>query len=184
VRREEYLAAIGAHYRRMWGAAEVVSRLPRGPVAELPAGFVVHGIRRGDEMMAYCTVGMSEASDDEPLELHLLAPPAAEPHDLVELLHAVAHYHRTGHRLGLGHSVSFGRPYVAGSTCEFGLISLPYLDGPRLEWMDAPEVRFLWLLPITAAEREYKKQHGTEALEQRLEAGPVNYLDPRRRSLV
>lgn len=47
-----------------------------------------------------------------------------------------------------------------------------------------PRVRFLWLVPITERERAFKKTHGTEALEQRLEAAQFNYLDPERNSVV
>jgi hypothetical protein len=82
-------------------------------------------------MWTYATSGMSRPGDATPLELHLFSPERSE--QLVELLMAIAHYHRTGSTLGLGASVNFGRPWLSGSDCSFGLISLPYLDGPALE---------------------------------------------------
>lgn len=42
--------------------------------------------------------------------------------------------------------------------------------------MDEPEVRFLWPVPITERELEFKKQQGAEALEQRFEEAQFNYL--------
>jgi len=136
-------------------------------------------------MTAYATRCMSQLEDEERLELHLLTrrdddlAPA-----LVELLTVTAHYHRTGSSLGLGHTVNFGRPWRPGSACTHGLISLPYLDGPRLEWLLEPRVRFLWLVPITASELLFKKQHGLEALEERFEAAQFDFLDPLRASVV
>lgn len=41
-------------------------------------------------------------------------------------------------------------------------------------------MRFLWLIPITPEEAEFKKQNGLEALEERFEAANFDYLDPSR----
>ncbi len=134
---------------------------------------------------AFATKCLSQPSDGERVELHMLTDAqSAAGSEVVELLTAVAHFHRHGEPLGLGHSVDFGRPWVGGSTCSFGLVSLPYPDGPALEWMSEPRVRFLWRLPITRAEREFKKARGTEALEQRFEEAQLDVLDPRRASVV
>jgi hypothetical protein len=128
---------------------------------------------------------MSQPDDEDRIELHLLTRRSGQVLDeLVELLTAVAHYHRTGRRLAVGHSVNFGRPWLPGSACTHGLISLPYLDGPELEWLAAPAVRFLWLIPVTEAEVSFKKSRGLEALEERFEATAFDYLDPRRPSVV
>jgi hypothetical protein len=129
---------------------------------------------------------MSQPADAERLELHLFSPTQADSH--VELLTVVAHYHRTGSSLGLGHTVNFGRPWLPHSKCKYGLISLPYLDGPDLENYTCKsvgeEIRFLWLIPITKRERDYKTQNGLEALEARFEEAQFDYLDPSRRSVV
>ena len=127
---------------------------------------------------------MSEESDADPLELHLFSPIESAEH--VELLTVTAHFHRTGGRLALGHTVNFGRPWLESSECTYGLISLPYLDGPTLEVLrlNSKTVRFLWLVPVTQREVEFKKRHGQEALETRLEAAKFNCLDPKRSSVV
>jgi hypothetical protein len=136
-------------------------------------------------MWTYATCGMSAGIDENPIELHLFSPVQAE--ELVELLTVVAHYHRRGARLGLGHTVNFGRPWLPGSRCSFGLISLPYLDGPDLEVARGSafgcEVRCLWLIPITAREVQFKKQRGLEALENLFQAAGIDYVDPHRPDL-
>jgi hypothetical protein len=128
---------------------------------------------------------MSQAADTNRLEIHVLCrPDDSERTNLAEILTAIVHYHRTGSELGLGHTVNFGKPWVAGSACTYGVLSLPYLDGPDLEWLEAPRVRFLWLIPATHAEIEFKKARGMEALEERYETAQFNFLDPFRASVV
>ena len=55
-----------------------------------------------------------------------------------------------------------------------------------LEWLevDSKVIRFLWLIPITKDEVQYKKENGIEFLENLFEASSFNYLDPFRRSVV
>ena len=105
---------------------------------------------------------------------------------IVELLTITAHYHRTGATLGLWHSVNFGRPWLDRSACEYGYISLPYLDGPLLENLTAlgTTAKFYWLIPVTRSEVEFKKAEGVEALEQAFENASFDYLDPARPSVA
>jgi hypothetical protein len=183
-----YCDEIRAHYETVWKSRALVRRWSRGPLHELPGEFVVAEFESvfGDHAWAYGTCGMSRPEDEEPLEIHLFAPFRDDSH--VELLTVICHYHRTGCRLGLGHTVNLGRPWLPGSTCSFGLISLPYLHGPALEnyrnGISNKTVRFLWLIPITHREREYKKEKGLEVLEAHFEKAAVNYLDPARDSVV
>jgi hypothetical protein len=44
-------------------------------------------------------------------------------------------------------------------------------------------VDFLWLIPVTKPEIEFKKTRGLEALEKRFEACQLNYLDTNRVSV-
>jgi hypothetical protein len=137
-------------------------------------------------MWTYATCDMSQATDRFLLELHLFSSVQYEPH--VELLTAVAHYHRTAKPLGLAHIVNFGRPWMEGSNCSHGLISLPYLDRPALERLECKSVEKTvqcpWLVPITDREREYAIAEGLEALEAKFEEQRFNYLDPMRPSVV
>ncbi len=180
-----YSNAIELHYVAAWSLPVDRVRLMDGNIAALPPEFQVLVVPRSPEMTAYATRCMSQPDDPERLELYIVTRPSDEAlSDVVEVLTSVAHYHRTGSPLALGHTVNLGRPWLPGSTCTHGLVSLPYLDGPGLEWMEEPKVRFLWLIPITEAELAFKKLHGMEALEEKFEETRFDFLDPRRRSVV
>ena len=181
-----HCTAIAEHYDRCWRSRGEAWQWLKGPHDDLPSGFTVLRIAPSPSraMWTYATVCMSQESDDAGLELHLFSPVATPAH--VELLTVIAHYHRTWAELGCGHTVNFGRPWLPGSACTHGLISLPYLDGPTLELLerDGRTIRFLWLIPITVEEVAFKKERGLEALERRFEEAGVDYLDPLRRSVV
>lgn len=175
--------AVIGHYEEIWGVRGKKTAFCAGPIHELPADFAVvefppHGER---QMWTYATCCMSQPDDDQALELHMFSPISSlEP---PEILTAVAHYHRTGVNLGVGHTVNFGKPWLGTSSCHYGLVSLPYLDGPALEQLSLPGnsiVRFLWLVPLTQSEVKFKKANGLDALEERLEEACFNYLDPNR----
>jgi len=179
-------AAIKQHYEQCWGTKSELVEFKGGPVWQLPPGFSVLVFRPNErrKMWTYATCGMSQQSDAIPLELHLFSPVQTDLH--AELLTAIAHYHVTGEYLDLGHTVNFGRGWLPGSKCDHGLISLPYLDGQTLEWCEqsSRRIRFLWLIPITKKELEFKKSHGLEALEAHFDNAKFNYLDPLRQSVV
>jgi Suppressor of fused protein (SUFU) len=178
-------AQIESHYATNWRRARKSMRLEGGRIAELSPEFRVLLMDRPDRTTAYATVCMSQPEDRERLELHLLSRASADQEEgLVELLTVMAHFHRTVTPLGVGHTVNFGRPWLPGSECTCALVSLPYLDGPKLEWMPDHSVRFLWVIPITPTERRFKIAHGINALEERFESTGFDYLDPLRPSVV
>ena len=153
----DYAQRVVDHYSDNWSKPSEMMRWKLGPSHELPDDFRVLVIRRANDMVAYATRCMSQPTDAERLEIHVLCRPELT-NNLVEILTATAHYHRTGRPLGLGHSVNFGKPWVDGSPCTYGVLSLPYLDGPALEWMERPRTRFLWLIPITEAELRLRRR--------------------------
>jgi hypothetical protein len=175
---------LAGHYQSVWNRVANKRVWTKGPSEELPEGFCVLEFPPDQRrrLWTYATCGMATTTDDDPIELHLFSPVQAE--ELVELLTVVAHFHRTGERLSVGHSVNFGRPWLPGSRCTFGLISLPYLDGPDLEVLHSSafkrDVRCLWLIPLTAREVEFKKGRGIEALEDLFQQANFNYADPLR----
>jgi hypothetical protein len=182
----EYCEIIALHYSGCWNAQPQAVDFQKGPIHELPADFQILKFPPAGKhrMWAYCTRCMSQPNDARPIELHMFT---RERHDnLAELLVATAHYHRTGSPLDVGHSINFGRPWLKGSSCDRGLISLPYLDGPALEWLQVNEqkVRFLWLIPVTKSEIEFKKTAGLEALEEWFQQAKLDYLNPFRASVV
>lgn len=176
---------IDRHYHAAWGRDGEVCPFAAGPVEELPVDFRILRFDPNEvrSVWTYATVGMSQPGDDHGLELHLFSDrPSPE---IVELLYATAHFHRTGARLGLGHTVNFGQPWLKESHCTHGLVSLPYLDGPALEHalIFSQAVQCLWLIPITAEELNFKKLLGLDALEERFEAQAFAYASPLRASV-
>lgn len=182
-------AGIAMHYQRVWQSEPSLCEWPDFALRarDLPEGFAVLRFPPAEGMSTwkYATVCMSSPGDDHPIELHMLCD---GPEDAcAKMLTVTAHYHRTGARLGVGHSVNFGQPWVANSKCSFGLLSLPYLGGPAWEWCrldDGDVVRCLWLLPITPEEVAFKKANGLDALEARFEASGFDYGDPSRPSIM
>ena len=183
---KRYLESIINHYKENWGDRGKFQAWDKGPREELAVEFSVLEFppRADRDMWTYATACMSHPDDKSPIELHLFSP--QENHAHVELLTAIAHYHANEVRLDLEHSVNFGRPWLLGSQCDHGVISLPYLDGPDFEILefDDKTVRFLWLIPVTTDEVEYKKKNGFESLEEEFDKHQIDYLNPSRISVV
>ena len=136
-------------------------------------------------MWTYATCGMSTYSHKSPIELHLFS--SIQDDSIIELLSTVCYYHNVETNLDLGHTVNLGCPWQDSSESSYGLLSLPYLDGPALELtisMNAKNIHFYWLIPVMKAEVEYKKEFGLEALEVQFDANEFNFLNPNRRSVV
>jgi hypothetical protein len=180
------LQIIAQHYENRWERPFLVKQWVKGPYQQLPSEFSVLEFQPTTKrtLWTYATCGMSQQAEAHKLELHLFSPIQSD--ELVELLTAAAHYHLTGDYLDLGHTVNFGRPWLPYSACEYGFISLPYLDGSSLQWLDEQnlKVQFLWLIPITLAERDFKKNQGIEALEKHFEESNFHYANPTRISVV
>jgi hypothetical protein len=159
-----------------WTLGPAPEELPRLRVAEFAPGP-----KTG--LWVYTTIGACEARAAPLLEFLIAAPEQDQRH--VELVTMAAWYHgRRG--LGVGHTLPIGEPWLPRSACEFFLVSLPYPFGPELEVCNfaGGHVHVLWLLPITAAEREFKVREGVEALEQRFDACGLEYWVPDRASVV
>jgi hypothetical protein len=168
------------------GHSSVLETFERGPIGSLVPGFHVIVLEPGPKTACwtYISVGCGVVGDGSS-RLELVAMSGEEEPILVERLAMVTHYHAR-ETLGVGHSLPVGEPWTPGSTLEHLLVSLPYPFGEDLELMtDGDEhVHFLWLLPITAAEREYKNREGLEALEELFDQRGIEYSDPNRRSVV
>lgn len=198
--RNNYFTNLKEHYQSVWNCKPSIHFWDKGPTHELPEGFAILEFEPTPPKNAwiYATMGMWEEIDSncpdhsDLLELHLIAPERSvldlsREGNHIELLTMAAHYHRVGAKLGLGHSVDFGRSWISNSVCTHGLISLPYLDGPKLENLqfDSCSVRCLWMVPITRAEHNFKRENGLESLELLFDDCNFNYLDaPLRESVV
>jgi hypothetical protein len=185
ISRDRYLRSIEWHLQTNLGVFEKMQLL-LGPMKAVAPDFTVLKFEPNTSrtLYTYATCGMSDISDTERIECFILSP-APDP-SLCELLTVVAWYHRTGASLGLEHTVNFGRPWLPESDCANGLFSLPYLDGPKLEWLecDGVRTRILWLIPITIEERDFKIHFGLEGLESRFESTNFDYANPFRKSVV
>ena len=164
---------------------------PGDPVLEvLPRFLSFHVLPRRRSGWTYGSIGAWEVTADtgHGYEFFLLAP--RDDPQLARLISMIAHYHANPDdetfRLGHGHTIPIGEPFLGGS-CDHFLLSKPYTIGPEFEVChvsDELHVQFLWMLPITKAERDFAGEHSLEELEQRFEAVGIEYLDPHRDSVV
>lgn len=178
-----YASALIKHYEQHWGQVRRRLFMEHGPIHELPAGYqIIEFYHESRHEWIYATV--NAASGDSRFEYHLIAPKSNEHH--VQTLTVLSHFSHTGPGLGVGHSVNLGEGWLPESSCDHLLLSLPYLDGQGLEQFEfAGELAWcLWVLPITEPERDYKMEHGLDALESLFEAHEIAYADPLRVSLV
>ncbi len=186
---DDVCGALEEHVRRFFGARHVDVRTwtGGGPIHDVNPHFRVLRVApdRSGGLWQYVSTGgwAATAGHDHGLEFVISTP--IETDRAIELLAMVVYYHRED-RLGLGHTVPIGQPWLPGSRCDHWLISLPYPFGPDLQLcrVGDRDVDFLWLVPITKAERDFKVAHGQEALEQRFEAAGLRYWEPERASLV
>lgn len=183
---KNYLALVKDHYETIWKNKARVRKWDRGPMDAIAEDFRVLEFppNMNRKMWTYATAGLSTIIDDEPIELHLFS--SEEDENLVELLTMIGCYHRQTASLGLHHTVNFGRGWRNNSMCRYGFISLPYLDGPDLENLSVKDsvIKFYWLIPINNLELSYKKEYGSDALEDKFEEAGLDYLDPERASVV
>lgn len=181
------IKAIEAHYNRAWKSEPNVILFDKGPIHKLSPNFrvLVYGPTLYRNMWCYatCDMGIGRNSDQH-IELHIFS--AKQDYSLVELLTSAAYYHKKNCEIGLNDTVFFGKSWQDNSICSYGLISLPYLDGPDLEnyVLGNQSMKFYWLIPITNEELEYKKKYGAEALEDMFEKSGLEYFNPNRKSII
>jgi Suppressor of fused protein (SUFU) len=187
--QDAIVQSVTKHVSSFWPTSHItVRKWPTGPVAELGRDFAVLELSPTSEsnnLWVYCTAGTGVTENDaQRYEFALFSPSADERH--VETLTMLYHYHRFQSRLGLGHIVNIGHPWVEGSRCDRLLMSLPYPFGPRLEWLrtDLVTIQLVWALPITPQEALFVKQNGVEELERRFDSAKLEYWDARRQSIV
>lgn len=182
-----YIAELRQHYERYYEVRGNVLHWTDGPTGKLPSHFFVLELPPGNKhgMWTYATVGMSAGRNhEEAVELIVYA--AGKDRSIVELLTMAASFHKNAEPLGLHHTVNVGKGESYAPMCDHGFISLPYLDGEKLELFtfDGQTTHIYWFIPITERERRYKVKNGCEALEQLFEEKQLDYLDFNRASLV
>jgi hypothetical protein len=160
-----------------------------GPIKDILPQFRIIEVEPGprSQLWVYISSGAWEAADKNTgyIEFMMIAP--EKNVRFAELLAMVTFYHANPqHRLGLGHTVPLGEPWLDDSLCDHLFVSHPYPYGPELEvWkIEKGHGHLFWLLPITKAERDFKVQYGAEELEKRFEDIGVEYWRPDRKSVV
>jgi hypothetical protein len=161
----------------------------RSEVEERLPGFRVLRLAPGEagKPWVYATCGASQMSSaGEVGAEYVLLTPAADA-VVVEMLAALATVDAGAPEgLGVGSIVALGRPWIARSWARHLLVLPPYPFGPGFEIYEEAGRRtvVLWLVPILAAEAQYVREHGYEALEQLIERRAANVADPARTSVV
>lgn len=185
---DDVCGALEEHVRRYFGARQVAAfTWDAGPILSVNEHFRVLRIAptKSDALWHYVSTGGWAATADQDHGMELILSTATETPRAVELLAMNAYFHHGG-RLGLGHTVPIGEPWLPGSSCDHLLISQPYPFGPSLGQCHVGDrhVDFLWLLPITEQERDFKVEHGQEELERRFDAACLRYWEVERGSVV
>ena len=185
------MSAIEAHAAKQWpGSKATIEHWTKGPIAQVMPDFriLVLAPSVAGKPWVYITAGASDISvgGNYGLEFFLFSKSFERQH--VELLSLVTYMHRDSHHhLSVGHTMNLGRPWEERSECDRLLVSLPYILGPNFEYLHVAEmkhIRFLWIIPITPEEESYRHHKGLEALEAAFEEASLQYVDPRRNSVV
>lgn len=151
---------IELHYNSIWNNKPKTYLFDKGPIEKLYYHFRVLEYPPTTErkMWSYATCNMCKGKGGKKnIEVHVFSK--QQDDSLIELLTLVAYYHKNTRALDLNHTINFGRSWQSTSVCTYGLLSLPYLDGPRLEEYVAANgetTHFYWLLPITREEVNFK----------------------------
>ena len=184
---DDVCGALEEHVRRYF-AGRVIEAFtwPAGPIREQNPHFRVLRVAPATaaDVWTYVSVG-GWAATDGGFGLEFLVCTASAEDRAVELLAMTVFYNREG-KLGLGHTLPIGEPWLPGSGCDHLLISLPYPYGPELQTCHVGDrhVEFLWLLAISGAERDFEVTASLEALESRFDEVGLKYWQVDRAPVV
>jgi hypothetical protein len=185
---DDVCGALEEHVRRFFvGRVIETFTWPAGPILEQNPHFRVLRIapESSSDLWTYVSIGGWAATSADNHGLEFLVCTGSPDARAIELLAMTVFYNRGG-KLGLAHTMPIGEPWLPGSVCDHLLACLPYPFGPDLQTCHVGDrhVEFLWLLPITEAERNWKVSHGLEALESRFEETGLRYWQVDRASVL
>jgi Suppressor of fused protein (SUFU) len=195
---EGFAQARGAVYERLFGKPLSVSHelLPLVPHIDV---YTFKRSQGDKEVYSLVTGGMSDlemtlprgAGKDTPMRVELIFY-CSEPHDeYISTLRWVAHFpHDSKSWLGHGHTMPNGNPPEPfwGSTALDSFFFLPPIVKkdqtlPSALNLGGEPVHFLWVVPLTTAECNFKLSKGFEAMLNLLQQNRHPYLfDPHRKS--
>jgi hypothetical protein len=193
---EGFLEARERHYRRFFGplTQEVLHSTDVKPVHIDIYQFMP---RKRRPYWTLITGGMSDKRQIEPADCAECISPRAEilmhvakPKGwMFSVLKGLAEMPFTDNTfLHSGHTVPNGMPMTATPSLLTSYLFLPpYFEPQRfgdLE-LDGDKVDFLWMVPITEAEREFAVKHGSQALSEKFEEANLSpVVDESRESVV
>jgi len=160
--------------RYVWEHGKIMQRLP-----EFSVYFIVPKDRN---YFIYVSSGISNFLNQE----FFIISPIETPEHVETLAMLASSCLDFPDSFKLGYSVNIGRPWIEHSRMTRLLISLPYLYGPKFEYMEYfdKKIRFLWLLPITENENIFLKNNCLDELEELFEQNNINYLEIDRNSVI
>jgi suppressor of fused protein SUFU len=184
---DDVCGALEEHVRRFFAGRTIdVFTWRAGPIREQNPHFRVLRVspETTTDVWTYVSVGGWAATDEDFGMEFLICTPSTQDR-AVELLAMTVFYNREG-TLDIGHTLPIGEPWLPGSKCDHLLVSLPYPFGPDLQTCHVGDrhVEFLWLLPISEAERDLKISSGLEALESRFDEVGLKYWQIDRASVA
>jgi hypothetical protein len=185
---DDTCGALAEHVRRNFPGRPIEAfTWEAGPIRKQNPHFRVFRVAPAgkSDVWAYASVGAWAVTEDQGHGLEFIIATAFPDPRAVELLAMTVRYHHGG-TLGLGHTLPIGEPWLPGSRCDYLLVSLPYPWGPGLQTCHVGDrhVDFLWLLPITKEERDFKVANGLEALESLFDERALRYWDVHRLSVT
>jgi hypothetical protein len=176
----DLVEAVRAHLARVFPgrALETLAWDEGGVVPNLPELAVLRvAPATADGAWLYVSAGASDPplEDGFGIEFLLLAPAAEKL--ATKLVAMVANLHADPrYPMSLGQVVEIGQAWLPGGSADHLLVSLPTIFDPELEWLSDRErnVRFVWLVPITAPEAELARKRGYLALQEKLGAAQLD----------
>lgn len=181
--------SLAAHLSGQLGAKTLGRHLGQPSLLTVLPAFSVLIAPPNDErrFWAFVSCGGSLVGSDEgtPMEFMVLA--ASNSPDAITLLEMVCLRHATIRPcIQLGQILDIGRPWLPNSGMTYLLVSLPYPLGPQFEVFetDRGPARIQWLLPLWEQEAVFARSFGVDRLEDLLEQAGIDFLDPRRPSVV
>jgi len=187
-----YVERVVAHVREFWPDGELdVLAWTIGPLWEQAPQmrFVELGPAERGGTWTYLSAGAAPLLEDEGVGHEFVIRAPFQERLMVELLAMAVYYAWTGDHGGVhdGHTLNHGEPWIEGADASFLYVNKPYFVSHRFERLpygDGHTAQFLWLVPITEAEKDWRHAHGQEAFEQLLEERRIDPTDPARAPVV
>lgn len=177
-----------AHYQNFFeGHAQSTGTWDDEQINKAVPGFKVFRAEPGPQLdlWSYASLGANAIRHPNAGVFEFIIHSPEENDRLTQLLAMITYYHMNN-TLGIGHTLPNGEPWLPGSSCDYWLVSRPYPLGPDFEICELEDTHahIAWLLPITERERDYKSEHGLDALERIFEERELEYWDIYRPSTI